>query len=372
MINKIIGVVTYLMSYVIPVNRNLIVFHSFPNYGDNSYAVFKYLAKFRPGHYHYVWLIDDPDVEAVIRGDVLASNIDDRVDILFRKSIYSIWMCYRALHIFTTVGLFVKIHFRQTNKRINMWHGMPLKSIFSGNNLNGDYTIATSNTFVPYMSKGLNIKEENVLVLGQPRNDMLFHPELLHPKYAALLEGFEHVGIWMPTFRRSKIGRQYSDGLYKDNGISFVSFDDLPSLNRSLRALNTLLIIKLHPLDILQECEISSYSNIIVFKSDNFEQRYMYSLLSRCDFLLSDFSSVVIDYEILNRPIGIVIDDYDSYKNTRGLFPIEIPGVRINELDGVISFIGNIENLEQKEINTYYNMYKDDNSTERLVNYFDL
>jgi CDP-glycerol glycerophosphotransferase (TagB/SpsB family) len=336
--------------------------------------VFKYLVENRPEIYRYVWLIDDPDVENMIIDDIRSRDISEDITIVPRKSLKAIWCCYRARYIFTTVGLFVHIKFHQKDKRINMWHGMPLKRIYSGDMPNGDYTVSNSDLFIKYLSQGLNIEQNHVLVLGQPRNDMLYHPEFLHDKYACRLTGYKKVGIWMPTFRQSKIDTQYSDGDFYDDRISFVKLDELCDLNEKLKELETLLIIKLHPLDILQEKEIKDYSNLFVLKSNNFEQRYLYALLSRCDFLLSDFSSVVVDYEILNRPIGIIINDLESYSKSRGFFPIEIPGQRVDNIYELYSFIQNVHNdsLRLKDYGSYYNKYRNDKSTERLLTFLKL
>ena len=135
-----------------------------------------------------------------------------------------------------------------------------------------------------------------------------------------------------------------------------------------------MLIIKLHPLDILQTKDIGSYSNILILKNDNFEQRYMYSLLAHCDYLLSDFSSVVVDYEILNRPIGIVANDYEKYRNSRGVTNIKIPGKPIKDKGQLYDFIISFSNstLPLQDYDRYYNLFKDDKSTQRLLRYFKL
>lgn len=369
---QIIKFLTRIISYIVPIDKRLLVFHSTPNYGDNSYAVFQYLIDNYPNKYKYVWLVDNDNQKDIIIKDLEERGYSIEISIQKRKSIKSIFSCFRAYKIFNTVGLFVHICFHQ-DKRINMWHGMPLKRIYS-EEPNGDYTIATSEIFVEPMAEGLNIKKENVLILGQPRNDMLFHPEKLPKQYASLLQGYSKKGIWMPTFRRSHVDTSYSDGEYLDNHISFLSFSELEELNTLLIRVNGLLIIKLHPLDILQTKDIGSYSNILILKNDNFEQRYMYSLLAHCDYLLSDFSSVVVDYEILNRPIGIVANDYEKYRNSRGVTNIKIPGKPIKDKGQLYDFIISFSNstLPLQDYDRYYNLFKDDKSTQRLLRYFKL
>ena len=100
----------------------------------------------------------------------------------------------------------------------------------------------------------------------------------------------------------------------------------------------------------------------------------MYSLLAHCDYLLSDFSSVVVDYEILNRPIGIVANDYEKYRKSRGVTNIKIPGKSIKDKGQLYEFIISLSNstLPLQDCDRYYNLFKDDKSTQRLLRYFKL
>lgn len=367
---KIIAFVTKLLSYIIPIDNSLLVFHSTPNYGDNSYAVFKYLIKKYSNSYKYVWLIDGNFDANTILNDEHA-NIS--IKAIRRKSLRGVFYCYRARYIFNTIGIFVNICFRQKDKRINMWHGMPLKVITSETS-NGDITIATSEIFVPLMADGLKIPMSNVLVIGQPRNDMLFHPELLPSKFKKIISNYRHIGIWMPTFRRSYIDKKYNDGVYRDGCIAFVKLEELQTINNLLAEYNTLLIIKLHPLDVLQLQHFPNYSNLIILKNDNFEQRYLYYLLANCSFLFSDVSSVIVDYEILRRPIGVVMDDFEMYKATRGINNVRIPGTHITCTKELTNFIANLATDQISVIDNkdYYNLYRDDKSTKRLIEFLGL
>ena len=77
----------------------------------------------------------------------------------------------------------------------------------------------------------------------------------------------------------------------------------------------------------------------------------MYSLLGSADILLTDFSSIYIDYLLLNRPIGFVEDDFDEYSKSRGFIfdnPEEyMPGVKIRSLEDLKTFLYNTLILSQ-------------------------
>lgn len=372
---SIIRSFTNLISYIIPVNDRLVMFVSYPDFADNSYAVFRHLlVENNRKDLSYCWLVDDQRVRPVIYNQLDEWKCNDvNIRVIPRKSITALWLVYRSRYIFNTVGLFIHVVFHQKDKRINMWHGMPLKKIYSSYP-NGNITIATSEMFAKYMAQGLMIDIQNVLVIGQPRNDLLYKPFLISPYLQSLIHGFDRIGIWMPTFRRSYLDKSYSDGSYEEGNIAFISFNELQIVNDFLVKHNTLLIIKLHPLDILQQCSIPKQSNILLLKNDNFDQKELYPLLATCDFLISDYSSVLVDYEILKRPIGVTIGDQEQYKNSRGLFIDDFPGIRISDIDDFLSFIAACvrNQVSLQNCGNLYNLYRDDKASERLLSYLNL
>lgn len=369
---KFILFITNILSYIIPVKKNYLLFLSTPDYADNAYAVFRYMLihnKYKK--FCFCWMLSDMNQSKLIEEDLSDLGISDiRIEYCIRKSIKGIFVSFRSRYIFNTCGLFTFIKFRQHDKRINMWHGMPIKRIFS-DGPNGDITIATSDLFSPLMSKGLNIPKENVLVFGQPRNDLMFIPE--ESKYYDFKSKFKTIGIWMPTFRRTWIDT-YNDGAFNEDGISFVDFTQLKDLNDLLLKNDSLLIIKLHPLDILQKKDIDSYSNIFIYYNHNFHNKDLYPLLGFCDYMLTDFSSVAIDFEILNRPIGFTLDNMEQYEKDRGLSIKDFPGTSLFSYDEMKSFICQVINGEYRgrDYGTLYNKYKDSKSTKRLLDYLGL
>lgn len=363
----ILRFISYIVSYIIPVDKRLILFVSNPDYADNGYAVFRYMLEHKDKfNYKFYWLFADVERNKPILEDELISVFGGmHVNCCTRKSFKGVWLAYRARYIFNTCGLFAIIKFHQKDKRINMWHGMPFKRI-SSIYPNGDFSIATSKTFVPIMAEGLNMPPERILLVGQPRNDFMFRQDLLKTNF--LVKKYNKIGIWMPTFRKTTDG-VYNDGIFDEDSISFVKMSKLEELNEVLCKNNTLLIIKLHPLDVLQNKNFLNHSNIIILNNKNFHNKDLYPLLGICDFMLTDFSSVAIDFEILNRPIGFTLDNIDNYKKTRGFVLQEFPGKYLYDFDEMKSFIISIleGTLKTEDFGEKYNKYKDGNSTERLL-----
>ena len=129
-----------------------------------------------------------------------------------------------------------------------------------------------------------------------------------------------------------------------------------------------LLLLKIHPMDILQKYDFPNYTNIKVIKPREADSE-LYPILGKCDFLLTDYSSVYLDYEVLERPMGFVMDDLDAYSKSRG-FCLEnikdvMPGRILSNLQEIQQFI---DAPQVYTCSLCLNQYHDFHSSERLAN----
>lgn len=360
---------------IIP-TTNIILFQSSPDYSDNAYAMCRYLNnKMKCGKWKFVWIIVDWERKDEILSEMRQDGI--KAQILNHHSFKGIWFFIRARYVFVSHGLYDSIRLHQhKDKNINLWHGMPLKKIGACDidrpgggrpcSTNFDFVISTSKYYQKIMAAVFATTVDRVLVTGQPRCDLLFETTEWFITNGINKENYSKVGIWMPTFRKSIRGEVRVDGHYDEKTISFVSESDLDQLDGILKDINTLLLIKIHPMDALQNASFKSYSNIVIIKPRE-SSTPLYPLLGACDFLLTDYSSVFIDYQILNRPIGFVMNDIEEYKNSRGLFvdnlEKDLPGPILSNLSMLIGFI-----REPYVVNNDfdYNDYFDNCSSERV------
>ena len=91
---------------------------------------------------------------------------------------------------------------------------------------------------------------------------------------------------------------------------------DLGALEERLEALNLVLLIKAHPLDLLPR--LDSSSRIRVRESDTFFE--LEPLLAGVDGLITDYSSVVVDFLLCNKPVLLLAFDVEEYNARRGLY----------------------------------------------------
>lgn len=351
---------------------NIIVFCSFPDYTDNAYAFCRYLASKKVDEkYKFVWLISDKSRVEEIRHRLVNDSINS--DAISRLTIKGIWMFIRARYIFTTHGLFSTIKLTQhKDKIITLWHGMPLKHLGASERPdnasapNSNYTIATNDFFQKIMSEAFACPIDQVLVVGQPRCDLLMEKTVWFSLQNIDTKKYNQIGIWLPTYRRSIIGDIRTDGEYRDKSISFLNEEMLLRLDAFLLKTNTLLLVKIHPMDAIQHCEFQGFKSLIFIKPQEFHSQ-LYPLLGSCDFMLTDYSSVFVDYQITRKPMAFVMDDIEAYKNSRGFYFEDLekalPGPILKSYEELTNFI-TAPKITQ---GISYNKYYDNKSSERLA-----
>ena len=155
-----------------------------------------------------------------------------------------------------------------------------------------------------------------VLDVGLPRNDRL---------YGDRGEVMAKLGIppdqrliaWLPTYRTSARGLVRTDGI--DAGNAFAMPDLEPEeFNRFLAARNVVAIVKPHPM--AAASAPAMLSNLWIVDDAWLRDRRvsLYEFLGATDLLVSDISSVVIDYLLLDRPIIHAFSDLNAYASSRG------------------------------------------------------
>ena len=225
----------------------------------------------------------------------------------------------------------MKYHMLYNAKKIQIWHGIPLKKIelndpFQVEQLNNpfyriksflggkypkyDLLISTSE----YFSKNSFIKSfytRNILDSGYPRNDQFFIENLditdtnnfintdktVFDFINDLNKGSSTIILYAPTFRDTG-GDAICDNIL-----------NLEELNLFAEENNIYFIFKFHP-DPHFEYNLNNYGNILFYNNSD----DVYPLLQITDALITDYSSIYFDYLLLNKPI--IYFPYDIKKYT--------------------------------------------------------
>ncbi|MHC1573618.1 MAG: CDP-glycerol glycerophosphotransferase family protein [Candidatus Syntropharchaeales archaeon] len=258
---------------------------------------------------------------------------------------------------------------------INLWHGIPLKSLGHAdtgedkrntrlmNNLNSRTTflIVSSNLEKDLMTKVFSIRRERLRCLGQPRNDILLNDE--RNSFPIKIPKNEMLILYAPTFRR------YAE-------TKFFPFDDF-----DLEDLNGFL--KKHGLVILLRGHISERGKLEGFFSERVIDfgfnvcDDIYSVMRSIDLIITDYSSIYLDYLLLNRPCMFIPYDLDIYRNMRGLllddYDFWTPGPKINTYEEFKRTLLEIKNGadhysdRREQLREIFHSCQIGNSCERIV-----
>lgn len=344
--------IIYLLSFInrcLPKKKTKIVLYANIGFRDNVKALYDY---FIENHYQDTYEI------------VCISN--EFYHLKREKNVRYCGLYAGVYHFLTTKYFFYcfgKYPIKPSLKQmvVNLWHGMPLKKIgnLEEHLKDKDFNfftkvVATSPFFEPIMQSAFQAKSDQMLIAGNTRCDDLFKPITLNDNADKRL-------LWLPTYRESE---QRIDLMFVLNGNEWLC------INEQLAQINTNLYIKLHPLE-LNTIRIPSACHhiIIITDKDLSEKNWgFYRFLGAMDALLTDYSSVFLDYLLVNRPIGFVVNDLEQYRCKRGFIfnPIEdfFVGEKILTVETLKTFIKNVyynvdvHSSQRQQLNEKVNVIK--------------
>ena len=208
-----------------------------------------------------------------------------------------------------------------------------------------DYLIVTSNNVKKYYKEAFQISESKIKSLGLPRMDYYFENhdvDKLKSKFLKDHNSPTHhkIVLYAPTFR--------DDEKY-NNVFNYLNLDEF---NRVLGD-EYVLSLRLHPKikDFYKEDTVSKGSYI---DASNYESEQELMLIS--DILITDYSSIMIEFVALDKPAIFFTYDLDSYlSNERGFyydFEKTVPGPIVYTSDELINVIKN-EEFDKSKISEF-------------------
>jgi glycerophosphotransferase len=141
-----------------------------------------------------------------------------------------------------------------------------------------------------------NASLDRIILTGQPRNDLFFDIKSKEES------DFEKNILYMPTFREDKKGQDLLRVIVNNMANSNV-------LNKLLEQYGYKLIIKPHYLTTVEKN--NQNSNILIYNDVDIPD--IQKFLKKTDVLITDYSSVISDFVLLNRPILFFSYDLEEY-----------------------------------------------------------
>lgn len=303
--------IVFILFSINRINRDLVVFADANSYNipDNIYPIYK-LLKSKGFHCKKICFHNESGKLALIKNYIIFT-------INYAKAGYVIVADYFMPLYFN--------HPRKETKVIQAWHAggafkkwgyasidnswgqcRKMLKLFP---IHGVYThvLVTSPQVIKNYAEALNVAENCIYPLGMSRTDVFFQPSFIESAKNKLHEHFPQIGsrkviLYAPTFRDSK-EKEFNNKL------------DFEYLYAQLKN-EYVIIIKLHPFSGTLTVP-DAYSSFI-FKVSSFLK--IDEALCASDVLLSDYSSLVFEYALLERPIIFFAYDLEDYIKERGLF----------------------------------------------------
>ena len=297
----------------------IFVLRGTPDYEDNLIEVYSALQ--RRGFRKIIWILNEPNNESPM------PLMDDTL-LVKRGGVSDFYYSVVAKYIFITHGHFIRT-IPKNQVCVNLWHGVPLKKIgkLQGLPSRSDSILVSTSEFTrEIFFKSFNTPDKNIVITGQPRTDRMLQSDRSRVLKSVFDDssGTRRLFVWLPTFRKSIHGKDHLDGTDFDNIFNCTNFS-VERFDSLLIKHNATCLIKPHPLSVVPK-KFESL-NLVFIDESWLAQRSMtlYQLLGATDGLISDISSVIVDYILIDKPIILLFEDLEVYKQKRGfsLSPIE-------------------------------------------------
>lgn len=287
--------------------------------------LFRFLMPVRKNRITFISITQDhPTYDFKLLYDALKK--EDKYDIRLNLVLYEhslkadflyLFNCMRQLYELHTSRMviindnnYVVTKFKRSSTNVlQLWHAAGAVKQF-GNQIKREYPIqsydfvlANAPVWIKPYQEAFGVGEDAIKVTGMPRLDRLCnqHQRLSYQK--AFYKKYPHLKgkqiiLYAPTFRGNIIDGLWHEGL------------DMEDLIQQLPE-DTVLLYKLHPL--LKGAKFPEQARLI-----NVFDESLYMLMCVSTALISDYSSILFDYALLNKKIICYAPDMESYGKTIG------------------------------------------------------
>ena len=378
----------YFLSGFSPRSREHWIFGSWSGqrFTDNAAALFEYVQHLESSAIKTTWISSEPKIVAQLRELGYEAHL--------RWSLRGILACLDA-GVFVFDGLTRDINhwLSRGSERVLLRHGVGFKKVARGHENPGhrlyqlfhgqwwqrmfwayllpwhlvrpDLMTATSPDHAEQGELFYGVDSNDIVITGFPRNDALFSSETaaIDPQIRSMAAEADDRGLpifaYLPTFRDDSSHFEFP----------------LRELEEMASRIGIILAIKLHFVDSLRakSYEPNPNGNLRLL-NPHIDPIQIFPVAAG---LISDYSSVVFDYMLTERPVIFFVPDLDEYlQHSRSFcydFDEVTPGPKartLNELEGAI-VAARDNNLEEwrkqyESVLTRFHTYRDAQSSQRV------
>ncbi len=226
--------------------------------------------------------------------------VDDYFPLIYRLNFKN----DRVIQLWHACGAFKTVGYSRLGKS-----GAPQPDDITHRN----YTTVTvsGEQIIPYYAEAFGLSAEKIEATGVPRTDMFFDSAYADLKRQEFFDRFafakgKQVILFAPTFR----GNGFNSAHYPHEFINFKLLGDYCRKN------NAVIIFKMHPF-IHGFTLPDGYEDVF---ADAGDVREINDILFAADLLITDYSSVIYEYSLLNKPLIFYVPDMEEYCRARDLY----------------------------------------------------
>jgi CDP-ribitol ribitolphosphotransferase len=313
----------------------------------------------------------------------LENNYIDKIHYLF----HTIKECY---HIATSRYFIIDdYHYliylikpRKDTEIVQLWHacgafkkfGMslvgkpngPSKDYIKTVKVHSNYSrvYVSSTEVIPYYAEAFDMDESKIFPLGVPRTDYFFENhrkeeviEKLAKKIGPLQD--KQIILYAPTFR----GKSYQQD-------TFVSPINFKILKEQLKK-DSLFLVHLHPYMSSAFHVDDDLKDFVIHIKHDFT---IEELLLIANVLITDYSSIIFDYSLLNKPAAFYAHDLKEYMRDRDFYyeyESLVPGPIFSRTEKLVEWL-NDRQFKLEKMDSFKNKffdYTDGNTSKRIVSH---
>ena len=379
----------YLFGKIIPKSENMWIFGTWYGncYSDNTSYLFEYVNKEKKD-VTAVWLTNKSEIISNLRSKGMKA--------FHNNSPLGFYFGCRAAVTFVNCGYSdVNLYAVGKSLKVQLWHGIPLKKIKYDNKINEnkhhnpfykgiksallfifpflndsfDLIISSSEEVTQRMASAFRVEPDQIIETGYPRMDKILSPKEDQLNFINIKQDwskFAKIVLYAPTHRKEGHG-----------GVNLFDSMDFPKFNEFLSNNDAAMFIKMHyHHELINNYLVNkSLSNIIYLAAGDVPD--INNILPFVDVLISDYSGVLLDYLILDKPIIPTSFDLEEYTNSdRQLYEDydkTVMGINCNnwcevqiQLQDIFS--GNDLSVPcRKEMSTRFFKFSDTKNCERII-----
>ena len=350
---------------------NYIVFESIPDLSDNTKAVFdEMLRRGMNRKYKLVWWVNGGIKNQPQYPNTIYIDQSTR----WNRFVFW-WITLRAKCMICCNNFLVPV--LTSRKSFYLTHGTALKRLNSYVMPEGvSYTLIAAEGVKEVMARELKGDIRTFHALGYARNDVLQNAQRdLH----TILEGdFKKVIVWYPTFRQHKSGLRTG----AQNALPVLNDTEAAQrLNLVAKENGELIVVKPHFAQDVSYIKDYNLSNIKFIDDAFFREKNIssYEFVGSCDALITDYSSIYFDYLLCDKPVAVIWEDIEEYRENPGFaMDPDFYMKGAEKIYNISDFAGFIRNVatgndllggERAEINALVNHSTDGKNAQRVVDF---